>query len=194
MSLRLVKLEQYTGTKATIYSLYDQNEGKTLFERFIEENEAEYLDELEDIHVRLDNIGHRFGAREQFFKEYEGKGGDMVCALFDLPEKKLRLYCIRLGKVVLILGGGGKKKVRTLQEDEKLKSENYLLREVSAELYKRILDKDIKWSVDGTELLGPATSSEAPPCRKRARTPTVWWRPPSGGSSAGMCPGNKSPR
>jgi hypothetical protein len=154
MGLRLVKLEQYTGSKATVYSLFDENEGKTLFEKFIEENETESLDELQDIHVRLMNVGHRFGAREQFFKEHEGKAGDMVCALFDLPEKKLRLYCIRLGKVVLILGGGGEKKVQTLQDNEKLKSENYLLRQVSSELYKRLLDKDIKWSIDGTELLG----------------------------------------
>ena len=154
MGLRLVKLEQYTGTKTTIYSLYDANERKTLFEKFVEENELESLDELQDIHVRLMNIGHRFGAREQFFKEHEVKAGDMVCALFDLPEKKLRLYSIRIGIVVLILGGGGEKKVRTLQEDEKLKSENYLLRQISQELYQRLLDKDIKWSVDGTELLG----------------------------------------
>lgn len=94
------------------------------------------------------------GARFQFFKEHEGKAGDMVCALFDLPEKKLRLYCIRLGSVVVIIGGGGEKKVQTLQDDDKLTAENYLLRHISAELYQRILDKDIKWSADGMELLG----------------------------------------
>ena len=154
MGLKLVKLKRYSGSKATIYTLYDEAARKTLFEKFVEENQAECLDELQDIHVRLNNIGHRFGAREQFFKENEGKPGDMVCALFDLPDKKLRLYCIRLGKVMLILGGGGVKNVRTLQENEKLKTENYLLRKVSAELFEKLLDKDIKWSVDGTELLG----------------------------------------
>ena len=154
MGLKLVKLKRYSGSKATIYTLYDEAARKTLFEKFVEENQAECLDELQDIHVRLNNIGHRFGAREQFFKENEGKPGDMVCALFDLPDKKLRLYCIRLGKVMLILGGGGVKNVRTLQENEKLKTENYLLRKVSAELYVKLLDNDIKWSIDGTELLG----------------------------------------
>ena len=37
---------------------------------------------------------------------------------------------------------------------DKLTSENYLLRHISAELYQRLLDKDIKWSADGMELLG----------------------------------------
>lgn len=59
-----------------------------------------------------------------------------------------------MSNVVLILGGGGLKNVRSLQEDDKLKSENYLLRFISNELYNRIKDKDIKWSADGMELLG----------------------------------------
>ena len=44
--------------------------------------------------------------------------------------------------------------MKTLQDDDKLTSENYLLRHISAELYQRLLDKDIKWSADGMELLG----------------------------------------
>jgi hypothetical protein len=154
MRLKLVKLEEYTGNKATVYSLLIEDENITLYERFIQEDWTDYLSELQDIRVRLLNIGHRYGARVQFFKEHEGKAGDMVCALFDLPEKKLRLYCIRLGSVVVIVGGGGEKNVKTLQDDDKLTAENYLLRHISAELYQRILDKEIKWSADGMELLG----------------------------------------
>ena len=104
MRLKLVKIDEYTGNKATIYSLLIEAEEITLYERFIQENWKDYLSELQDIRVRLLNIGHRYGARFQFFKEHEGKAGDMVCALFDLPEKKLRLYCIRLGSVVVIIG------------------------------------------------------------------------------------------
>ncbi len=154
MRLKLVKLNEYTGYKATIYSLLIDDENITLYERFIQENWKEYLSELQDIRLRLLNIGHKYGARIQFFKEHEGKGGDMLCALFDLPEKKLRLYCIRLGNAVVIIGGGGEKNVQPLQEDDKLKAENYLLRYISAEIYQRILDKDIKWSANGMELLG----------------------------------------
>ena len=97
MKLKLVKLSNYTGRKTTIYSLLIEDEGITLFERFIKENWQSHLEELQDIRLRLQNIGKKYGAREQFFKINEGKGGDLLCALYDLPEKKLRLYCIRVG-------------------------------------------------------------------------------------------------
>jgi len=61
---------------------------------------------------------------------------------------------MQLGHVVIILGGGGPKTTRTLQEDPKLKHENYLMRMVSDALTLRIKEKDVAWSVDGTELLG----------------------------------------
>ena len=154
MKLKLVKLLDYTGRKTTIYSLLIEGENITLFERFIKENWQNHLDELQDIRLRLQNIGRKYGAREQFFKVNEGKAGDLLCALYDLPEKKLRLYCIRLGSVVLVLGGGGAKNVRSLQEDPKLMAENYLLRYISNEIYQRLKDKDLKWSSDGMELLG----------------------------------------
>ncbi|MBK6979124.1 MAG: hypothetical protein IPH28_20170 [Cytophagaceae bacterium] len=59
--------------------------------------------------------------------------GDGVCALYDDPDRNLRLYCIRYGKQIVVLGGGGHKPktIRALQEDEKLKQENYLIRNIS---------------------------------------------------------------
>lgn len=99
---------------------------------------------------RLKTIGHRTGAREQFFKLKEGKPGDGVCALYDKPKKNLRLYCIRYGSLLLIVGGGGlkKKSIRTLQEDEKLKKENKFLKKVSKDIQKRMKEGDIRLSDD----------------------------------------------
>lgn len=87
MKLKLVKLLDYTGSKTTVYSLLDEEEGITLHEKFILENTTNCIEELQDIHVRLINIGQKFGAREQFFKLHEGRAGDMLCALYDMPEK-----------------------------------------------------------------------------------------------------------
>ena len=61
---------------------------------------------------------------------------------------------MQLGHVVIILGGGGPKTTRTLQEDPKLKLENDLMRMVSDAITIRIMEKDVTWSADGTELLG----------------------------------------
>ncbi|MCK4921826.1 MAG: hypothetical protein KAS71_12325 [Bacteroidales bacterium] len=106
--------------------------------------------------MRLNTIAYKTGSREHFFKLKEGKPGDGVCALYDIPDSYLRLYCIRYGSSMLLLGGGGEKPktIKRFQENEKLKKENYLLREISEEISIRIKSGDIEWEKDGMELTG----------------------------------------
>ena len=129
-------------------------EEESLFENFIRENNKVFSDELVDIRNRLTVIANKTGARDQFFKINEGNPGDGICALYDDPDKKLRLYCIRYGTVAIILGGGGEKskKIKALQEDKKLKDENYLLRKISKGITKALKDGQIKWSGDGKSI------------------------------------------
>ena len=156
MNLTLVKLERYSGDKASIYTLYDNVEEKTLFETFIEENKSLFLSELKDINNRLITIGSKAGAREVFFKLNEGNPGDGVCALYDNPNSNIRLYCIRYGTALVILGGGGNKPktIRSLQDSQKLKKENYILREVSETIAERIKNRDIWFVNDFKDLEG----------------------------------------
>lgn len=127
----------------------------TLFEHFIKENK-QFHDEVKDIVRRLRAIGHKTGARDNFFKDFEGRPGDGVCALYDDPDKKLRLYCIRFGHSVLVVGGGGHKPkgMKALQDSKKLTNENDYMRLVSKEIASRIREKELTWSEDGNELLG----------------------------------------
>lgn len=156
MKYELKKNKQLSGKKASVYTIYIHEENKTLLDIFVEENKNLHLSELKDIFLRLKEIGHKKGAREQFFKLKEGKPGDFVCALYDNPDKKLRLYCIRLGSVLLIAGGGGpkSKKIRALQQDEKLTKENNLIRILSEEIYKRTIEGNIKITDDGMDFEG----------------------------------------
>lgn len=159
MNYRLVKLKSFSGSKATVYSVILQAHEATqttLYDRFIIENKAAFPTEVKSIAQKLITIGHKTGANENFFKDWEGKPGDGVCALYDDPDKSLRLYCIKFGRTVLVVGGGGHKPpgMRALQEDEKLTDENELMRQVSKDLAQRIRDKEITWSDDELELLG----------------------------------------
>lgn len=101
MRYKLVKITKFSGDKASIYTLLTENEQgefqDSLFDIFIDENKALYLSEIQNIFSRLITIGNDTGARESFFKTNEGVPGDGVCALYDSPSKKLRLYCIRYG-------------------------------------------------------------------------------------------------
>lgn len=152
MKFEIVKLRKYSGSRASIYSVYVDDESETLFDRFVRENMRGYPAEVADILDRIETIGWESGAIEAFFRKDEGKPGQGIVALYDKPDNKLRLYCLHFGKWAILLGGGGPKNVATLQEDPKLKSENYLLRKISDAITQKIKDKDLRW--DGNELTG----------------------------------------
>ena len=159
MKIELVKLSQYSGIKATFYSIFIDDAETTLFDQFLEENEDNFLDEIEDILYRISLIANRTGARKNMFKENEGSLGDLVCALYDMPNSNLRLYCIRLGSSIIVLGGGGHKpkSIRALQEDTKLTSENKLMRIISDIISTETKERSIYWSANEMELLGNLT-------------------------------------
>lgn len=150
MKFELVELSRLSGKKATIYSLLINDDELTLFDRFIEENDEQFTDEIDSIFDTIYKIGHKYGAARQFFKENEGKLGDLVCALYDTPNSNLRLYCIRLGNAVIILGGGGYKPkgIRAFQEVTNLQEANYLLRQFSELLRQKMIDGDLFWKND----------------------------------------------
>lgn len=156
MEFELVKIKGLSGKKASIYTVVQNGAKKSLFDNFLEENLITFKSEISEILRRLNTIANKTGALEGFFKPNEGKPGDGICALYDQPASKLRLYCIRFGHELIILGGGGPKPkpIRALQEDEKLKSENYQLREIAKKILKAQIDKDIWFSKDFLDFEG----------------------------------------
>ena len=158
MKYKLVRISKFSGNEASVYTLLTENEQgefqDSLFDTFINENKTLYLSEIKDIFSRLRTIGNDTGARESFFKTKEGVPGDGVCALYDSPNKKLRLYCIRYGSELIILGGGGPKNVRALQDDEKLEKENYFLRWISSRITECRQNGDLSFSTDFMDFEG----------------------------------------
>ena len=76
----------------------------------------------------------------------------------DAPGKKLRLYCIRYGALIVIIGGP--KKARKFQEDKKLKDENFFLRKLPAGITKRIRNNEIWYSENYMEFEGNLTFND----------------------------------
>ena len=156
MKYEIVELEDLSGNQTTIYSVIWGEDELTLLEKFIESNKSIYREEVEDVINRLENIGKNTGAREGFFKMDEGKPGDGVCALYDDPDAKLRLYCIRYGRVAVILGGGGpkSKNTRTWQDSNQLKNEAEKMIAISKDITERLQTGELMWSKDGYYLEG----------------------------------------
>lgn len=147
--IELVELEEFRCGAGRVYSVAVDDTEETLYDRFLEENKQEYKEELVEIMTKLNTMSGKTGFTDTFFKLNEGKPGDGICAITDW-KGKLRLYCIRFGNILLVLGGGGPKTTRTYQEAPKLLSENLLLRSVSDVMAEAIKEKDIKIEEDGS--------------------------------------------
>lgn len=154
MNFEVIKLENLSGEETSIYTVFVEELETTLFEQFLMENAETYSNEIQNIIDRLETIAHDTGAKGGFFREKEGKPGDGVCALFDIPNHNLRLYCIRYGMNLIILGGGGEKLVRSWQDDDKLSEEAEWMIKISEAIYQRQLDGDIILINDGKDLEG----------------------------------------
>jgi len=153
---QLVKLKEVSGKKASIYSIKIGDDTSSIFEQFLEEYYEFFTEEIDEIASKVHKIGHRYGARNQFFKLKEGRGGDLVMALYDHPSKNLRVYGIRYATTLIILGSGGHKPkhIRSLQEDEVLLETNVLMRQVSDDILARMREKEIWFSGDDFDLHG----------------------------------------
>lgn len=153
MKIELVKSPSLSGKYATIYDVWiDDN--TSLFDRFLAEYFPTHKSEILSIVDKIQTIAQKTGARANFFKENEGTLGDGVCAMFDVPKYKLRLFCIRYGTEIIILGGGGVKEVRAWQDDPKLSSEASLIIKIAKHINQAIKDKDIEYSDDYMKLEG----------------------------------------
>jgi len=156
VNYEIVEMQPFSGSEAKVYSIIPEEKTETLFDKFVNEYKGEFKDEIKSILKTLYQIGHTTGARSSFFKQHEGRYGDFVCALFDIPEKNLRLYCIRFGMVAIILGGGGEKATGVIawQDDEKLTKEATQIIEIAKDILKRMDEGDLYWSDDRTEIEG----------------------------------------
>lgn len=154
MNYEIVELTELSGKEASIYSVIIEDDAYSLYDRFLIQYQEKYSHAIKDIQARIRTMANKTGARDIYFKGGEGAPGDGVCALFDLPDFNLRLYCIRYGLNLIILGGGGPKNVRAWQDDKKLSSEVKKLMKISKAITKRMMEKDIYWSNDKMHLLG----------------------------------------
>ena len=144
MELEIVKIKQLSGKKTQIYSVILNQEDQSVFEQFLQNNYSEYPTEIEDIVSKLKIMATKTGAAE-------GKPGDGVCALFDSPDKKLRIYCIRFANVAIVVGGGGykPKNIRAYQESSSLKKEAETVVRISRIISEAIKNKDIHLDDNG---------------------------------------------
>ncbi|MBO9631631.1 MAG: hypothetical protein J7578_00835 [Chitinophagaceae bacterium] len=154
MKSKLVYLSKFSGKNASIYSILTEDNKGTFLDQFIEEYRNDFWEDVIFIVNRLRIIGQD-GAIKKYFKRDEGlEHDDRVCALYDLPEKNLRLYCIRLYDGIVIVGNGGAKNVRTWQEDPRLAREVHEMMHYSKIILTKLDNGSLRLSTDGLKFEG----------------------------------------
>ena len=144
-----------SGDKASIYSILTEASKVPFLDHFILEHRDEFMQDLISIMGRLKSIGNTVGAIETYFKLDEGlQWDDLVCALYDLPDRNLRLYCIRLNEKIIITGNGGPKNVRAWQDDSKLSREVHEMMHYSKIIRKKLEDSSLRISDNGLKFEG----------------------------------------
>lgn len=155
MKSKLVYLSNLSGKKASVYSIISEESQYAFLDRFIMEYQKEFFQDLLSIVGRLKTIGNVTGAVSTYFKLDEGlEWNDLVCALYDIPDRHLRLYCIRLNEQMLIVGGGGPKSVRAWQHDPKLTREVHEMMHYSKIIRARLKDDTLRISLNRLKLEG----------------------------------------
>lgn len=157
MAIKLKLLSDLSGEKATIYTLVNTDTKKCPFSDFLEKWSKDYEDKILSFIRRIKAIGQTVGGLEEYFKMHENETegiGDEVCALFDEPDKEMRLYCIRISEKIIILGGGGPKKVRTWQECPTLSKAVRELIEVAEKIKSNIKKGSFQYSEDQMRFSG----------------------------------------
>jgi hypothetical protein len=152
---KLVYLTNLSGSKASIYSILTEARTGTFLDHFIEEHRKDFMQDLISIMGRLRSMGNTVGAIDSFFKLDEGlEWNDLVCAVYDIPDKHLRLYCIRLNEQIIIAGNGGPKNVRAWQDDPRLKREVHEMMHYSKIIRVKLNDGTLKIAANGLRLEG----------------------------------------
>lgn len=148
MKFEIVDLEEFSGSKAKIYSIMFDGDDQTLLDHFFEDNQR-YENDLKEIASKLVNMGNTTGCRIQYFKENEGVPGDGVVALW---HRRMRLYCLRFDNTCIFLGSGGYKPpdISAYQEDPLLNAKAQQMKAIAACINKAIIEKDLMINDDGT--------------------------------------------
>lgn len=152
MGFSLVEIPELSGRECKIYSVANDGDENTLLDYFLDEMFENYESAVDEIWDKLRFIGKEGGARFHFFRENEGRPGDGVVALLDEPGFPIRLYGIRYGSILLILGGGGPKgpQIRAWQEDKQLSIAAKQMIRLSELITERVKDKTISIMPDGS--------------------------------------------
>jgi len=166
--LRLKHIQDYK--KVSYYSVCIDNEDlpiedvKSLFELFVIKQTKENKDKLNHILAWLQEIGDKYGASEDYFRNEQKLGEAMGLPPYKISKEptytedgevtpnNLRLYCHRLNNSVVILLSGDLKTADTAQKCLNVKPHFELANQLTLSIDNAFKEKEIFWIYDDTDI------------------------------------------
>jgi hypothetical protein len=136
-------VELLKGEKAGFYSVKFYGEDKSEAEKFFEKLESEDEEKLENLYSKIEYQAEVRGCLDSLlFYERDN-------TIYKFKEGDWRLYCIRFGKVAVILGGGDIKDVQKTQDSQFLENHVNRLQEINKVVNERIKENDLTITENG---------------------------------------------
>lgn len=135
--------EFIVGKKAGFYTIVFDGEAMSEADKFFEIINKKAPKKAENLYSNIEYQAEERGCQDHLFT-YERD-----VSVYKMKEGKWRLYCIRFGKVAVILGGGDFKDVPKTQDSEILEGHVEKLRFVNKLINERISNGDLYISDNG---------------------------------------------
>lgn len=124
------------GQKMGFYSIKLSNDTISETDKFLYKFSTKKSKNFSRIIYNIDNMANKRGFLESQFEHEYGN-------IYKFSKGNIRLYCLLFSHVVVVLGGGGIKKVRATQQSEELTGYVKLLDIVDKEITNRIKSGDL---------------------------------------------------
>ena len=156
MKIKLVKINNISGGLTSFYSVCYEPSEVTIFDEFCSQYRNTYGSQIREINTRLLDMGTNMGANQFFFKPKRIKKGDNVCILKEPHLTEMRLFCIKYGEKLVVLGGGGPKlkKIDSLASKNLLKKEQEKMSQISRLIDMKIQSGELEFSLNNMDFIG----------------------------------------
>lgn len=154
MKIKLVKVKGISGDAAVVYTVervYDKT--RFINDFFFNYRDVAYKIEVQAINRTLRLMGSSYGVRENWVKGAQGKLGDGACYIkypkfiSNHSPRTARLYCIRYGTEIIIVGSGCIKPIdkNSTQQVPECENERTIIEKLSKLISARIADGEISF-------------------------------------------------
>lgn len=157
MNIFVEEIEEFQFGIVRFYSIRVDDNEYNEFERFLRKHEQNsgISEELDQLFQFLEEMGDKYGAREQFFRfENQAHAIPKHSKQFPYIEKgaKLRLYCLRLNDHVVFLFHGGIKTKHSAQDCKNVSIHFHNANRFVQKINELIRNNEILFNEKGTEL------------------------------------------